>query len=655
MEVGNQTKVTRDDWISRFFGYLGSLEYVYKKNETTSPREWNTDSVGDNIVYIYGVPKGGKTHYRKQLSLEFKEDEEYMCCGFDFGAIDDGLTELHFQLELSQAFAAAGFKFPCLELAARGDYNWAATVLGVASGSIENAKKVISLNPIEMVQGAKGIWDDVAAGIEYLKNTSPEEKEELKTLKNIIADKKKTGAIVELIDNRDPYRFFQISLATNAKNYEKNIVCLVDRFDLCQRKVGDTEAILKLMHSVPNIIWVLFSDKNPNEHITKYVPECNRWRMGGMNIEHTRRYLKEKCPGMVREWYDMVYENTGGYFGLLDLCIEAQSKEETMCQFPDVWVKPSANPRKSPTVLPTYSDSAKELIEEWLRCVWNGGPWSDDDEDVERREHPLKFLFEQEYQRVRGNIDGQAKDTFLPCLCYLVERSKTNLGTIKQFSWVKGNHIPGLIPAGSDCVREIEVNTPFCIEFVEYPQVLYLDPVIVKILSEFDYYGVWLEYFKERYEAKEKEVDGADAEAKYESRKQEKGAQNIDVMSLDRENSDFSVAFRSAKDAAEFVKFFTGASFDKGVGLDTKAETKPTKEEDKPDTDGTQPPQASGVSKNQLTRNSADKEDHDKDVDLPSDYISEVVVQSNDDNEGEEKLSVDNANNVPGTKPPDKD
>ena len=73
MEVGNQTKVTRDDWISRFFGYLGSLEYIYKKNETTSPREWNADSVGDNIVYIYGVPKGGKTHYRKQLSLEFKE------------------------------------------------------------------------------------------------------------------------------------------------------------------------------------------------------------------------------------------------------------------------------------------------------------------------------------------------------------------------------------------------------------------------------------------------------------------------------------------------------------------------------------------------------------------------------------------------------
>lgn len=691
MEVGNQNKITRDDWISRFFGYLGSLEYVYEKNEITSPREWNSESVGDNIVYIYGVPQGGKTRYREQISRELgkkadeketkakakekaKENgkdsqgesisEKYVCCGLDFKAISDGRTALQMQQELSKAFAGLGFKFPCLEYAANEDRSWIGTLLGAVgevSGIAGGIEKLATLEPIEMASGAKDIIMGLYAGSEYVKTCTPEEKELLKSMQDIVKDEKKTGALVQLVDSNNPYRFFQVSLATHAKKHKKNVVVLVDNFHLCRQKSGDTEKILKMMYSVPNVIWVLFSDKNPSANIVRYVPECNRWRMGGLNEEHTRRFMEAECPGMYEEWYETIYANTGGYYGLLKLCVEAH--KERKLKIPSDWIECGFEEGDADTLKPEYVSEYVKRVEEWLKRVWNGGPWKDAGKEVGDRTHPVLFLFQKEYERLSGNADGKTNDTFLPCLCFLVERSKENLGTIRQFCWEKNNNIPGVISQGMECVNEIVNNTPFCLEFVEHPGVYYLDPIIVKVLTKLDYYEEWLKKFMDAYVPQMKTLEDGDMDGIdnfFGAGRHEKSANFLEARS---EGDVIKEMWEDLKQIKQEIRRREKDEMDHRYGkpipeaeftVDTKAEDAVPKEEAaKTSEDGEQPtPAPSPISDNKLTQNALDKTDHEKDDDLPTEKISEVEVKPVDDNDGDEKIEEGHATNDRKDDPP---
>ncbi|MBQ9122705.1 MAG: hypothetical protein IJY10_04335 [Lachnospiraceae bacterium] len=684
MEVGNQNKITRDDWISRFFGYLGSLEYVYEKNETTSPREWSSDSVGDNIVYIYGVPRGGKTRYREQISRELgkkvedkeakakakeKEkaktkdtqgesiSEKYVCCGFDFKMIADGRTALQMQQEMSKAFGALGFKFPCLEYAAAEDRSWIGTLLGAVgevSGIAGGVEKLATLEPIEMASGAKDIIMGLYAGREYVKTCTPEEKELLKELQDFVKDEKKTGALVEMIDSQNPYKFFQVSLATHAKKHKKNVVVLVDNFHLCHRKAGDTEKILKMMYSVPNVVWVLFSDKNPSENIVKFVPECNRWRMGGMNEEHTRRFLEIECPGMFDEWYKTIYSNTGGYYGLLELCVAAH--RERKLKIPEDWIECGFEEGEEDTLKPEHACEYISKVESWLQRVWNGGPWKDKGKDIQSREHPILFLFQREYERLSGNADGKTTDTFLPCLCFLVERSKENLGTIRQFCWEKNNNISGVISQGMECVNEIVNNTPFCLEFVEHPGVYYLDPVIVKVLTKFDYYEEWLKKFTDAYVPQMKTLGDSDMDGKDNTvgiPRREKTSNSIEKKT--DEDGLAKMVEQMVKN--QMQQYLAKQIQESMTVLDTKAEDALPKEEAKDATQEDGQPEApttpSPLSENKLTQISLDKTDHEKDDDLPGEKISDVEVKPVDDNDGEEKIDGKETTNDRKDDPPD--
>ena len=122
-----------------------------------------------------------------------------------------------------------------------------------------------------------------------------------------------------------------------------------------------------MMYSVPDIIWVLFSDKNPNPELGGIVPECNCWRMGGLNRERAKRYIKERCPGMVAEWYNAIYENTGGYYGLMDLCVRAQQDPKSRFELPDDWIKYPIRPQDSATVKKEYAERAKDYLEDGLK------------------------------------------------------------------------------------------------------------------------------------------------------------------------------------------------------------------------------------------------------------------------------------------------
>ena len=130
--MNDQIRMEREDWISRFFGFLGSFQYVRQKRPISYPfslydksvSEMITDDerkagkVVDNIVYIYGVPEIGKTTYRSMLMDELPSDL-YECITVDFGKMNQGLSNDDFCKTFSEFWAGnqeLSCEFPCTKL-----------------------------------------------------------------------------------------------------------------------------------------------------------------------------------------------------------------------------------------------------------------------------------------------------------------------------------------------------------------------------------------------------------------------------------------------------------------------------------------------------------------------------------------------------------
>ena len=78
-------KVVREDWIGRFFGYLGSMEYMRSKGYFGKAALWEElGKKANNIVFIYSGYKEGISFYMRKLIEELHTTGEYACCSYNF-------------------------------------------------------------------------------------------------------------------------------------------------------------------------------------------------------------------------------------------------------------------------------------------------------------------------------------------------------------------------------------------------------------------------------------------------------------------------------------------------------------------------------------------------------------------------------------------
>lgn len=656
MEVGNQTKITRDDWISRFIGYLASLEYVYQKNDTNSPRVWNSGRKADNIVYIYGVPRGGKSRYKAMLEGEIATLENVKHCNVSFNDIDSGLSNLHFQLKFCERFKNIGYRFPCLDLVASEKYDKVAAMFGLATDSVDNAKLLFSKDIVEKIKGAVGLYDDLKNGEDIFAKLSPEEQADINYLRGKLEESKQSGQAVSLMDDKHPYKYLQVSLATNTKLSKARTICLIDDFDLCEEKVPSVEEIFKFMYSVPNVIWVLFSDKNPSERIERHIPASNQWRMGGMNKTRTLRYLLQSCPGMPNDWYDAIYQKTGGYYGLVNLCVDAH-KAGKRIEMAEITTERVGTVGGGIRVVKEHKTEFQRRVDQWIKLVWNGGPWFRlGDEEEELSEDPMLFLFPNEHAALKGNSNNMALRMFLPSLCYLAKCSKDSMDKSNQlFCWKKQGKSMGLNSTGSDAVALIETNTPFCIAVQEHKDMFFLDPVIIDFLYALEDFDEWLDLF----EGNCKQLLKTLGEEAQDVGTKDGGVQPKNQNSVSNNpmnGADFEKLVEQMV-KSQMQQYLARPTMDFGAAVDAKAEVPLPKEESKPaqqeGEEPTTPPQPSPLDENKLTQNSLDRQDHEKDDDLPVDKFSGVILKPVDDNDGDEKIESTDGNDVPDDTPPE--
>ena len=653
MEVGNQTKITRDDWISRFIGYLASLEYVYKKNDTNSPRVWNSGRKADNIVYIYGVPRGGKTRYKAMLESEIAALENVKHCNVSFAHIDSGLSNLHFQLKFCESFKNIGYRFPCLDLVASEKYDKVAAMFGLATDSMDNAKLLFSKDIVEKIKGAVGLFGDIRNGEDLFAKLSPEEQADINYLRGKLEESKESGQAINLMDDKQPYKYLQVSLATSTKHSKARTICLIDDFDLCEEKVPSVEEIFKFMYSVPNVIWVLFSDKNPSERIERHIPASNQWRMGGMNKARTLRYLLQSCPGMPNDWYEAIYQKTGGYYGLVNLCVDAH-KAGKRVEMAEISTERVGTAGGGVRVIKDHKMEFQRRVDQWIKLVWNGGPWwVFGGEEEEYSEDPMLFLFPNEYAALKGNNNNMALRMFLPSLCYLAKCSKESMNNSNQlFCWKKQGKSMELNSTGSDAVALIETNTPFCIAVQEHKDMFFLDPVIIDFLSELEDFDEWLELFESKCK---QHARGSIDEVKVTGAKEEEGPPKNQNSVSDYEASEFMKKMHWMEEQMLFMQKQMASV---ALVADAKEDTPLPKPEGESTQEGTgeepeTPPTPSPLDENKLTQVTLDKTDHEKDDDLPTEKVSEVVVKPVDDNDGDEKLEGPDENNDPKNRPPE--
>lgn len=504
--MGETVQINREDWISRFFGFLGQYEYLLDKRRMDGENDMAQLSTADdrrinNIVYVYGVPQGGKSTYMELLMEELRlSGKKYVCASYDLSMTQHGQGPIEFQRAMAKSFNRGGLAFPCLTMAMRDDYDSEEVVKSFTGKALDVFEAILEPSPFGAIRTIYGLKEELKQQRDERLALEKANKECVELLKDELKKRQKTKGAHQVFSKKQPFDFMKMDFEINAKLQEnRRILCFIDGFEELQECLPasvDQEHLLAMMSEVPQIVWVLLSKEKPGKTLRKVIAEENRWRMGECSEKKAITYLKSVCPDMLTDWYKTVYKNTRGYIGLLDIVVEAQRDE---CRNYDYWVK------GQPKMADSDTNSIVKQVELWLEHVWNGGPWEYEEEEDEIG--PLKFLFESDFAYVENQGRYMDKSYRIPCLCYLVELSMQNIGTLAQFSWQRGASFLEMERIGINCVRYIEESTPFCREYVEYPGTLYLDPVIIGILSKHRKYREWLELFRSDCLKKQQQTD----------------------------------------------------------------------------------------------------------------------------------------------------
>ena len=554
--MSEQLRMEREDWISRFFGFLGSFQYVRQKRPVSYPFSLYEKGVTeeildadrikgkivDNIVYIYGVPESGKSTYRRMLLEELPSDL-YKCMTFDFQKYSGRLSNDDFCKLFSEFWMGQeklDFEFPCTKL---------------SYGEEKVGKSVyaeILWDTYKAIHGIKnGTFPEKVDGIRYFIDGGKkllETREDALTqseatmyekMKMELRAAAKDGKCIDISPTKDdPYVYLKMDLNANLKRYmgkkdAKKIICFVDSFEgyaeTCGQdsmKLLDYHPFMEFMASVPDVIWVVFGPKRPSESIRKYVPAENCWCMKGARKESVFKFLTYKCPEATENWKTEVYKRTSGYVPLLRYCVD------NLKMFP---INEDASWDKIKQLAESLNISPDKLIELqgisvkkpkdldlWFECLWeaNWSAWKGDvyipaeEMTPEQQEEyivrdVLSKMYETEYAHA-VNASTEQLRFFLPTLAYLVKKSSDNVGTLQQFSWRRKGKFAELNSTGQGHVNSISSTTPFCLEFVEYPEHLYLDPVFISIMQQNAHYEEWYTLFEENCFLKDAEREDND-------------------------------------------------------------------------------------------------------------------------------------------------
>lgn len=554
--MSEQLRMEREDWISRFFGFLGSFQYVRQKRPVSYPFSLYGKEVGesieesdrthgklvDNIVYIYGVPESGKSTYRRMLLEELPSDL-YRCMTFDFQKQSGRLSNDDF-CKLFSGFwmeqEKLDFEFPCTKLS-YGEEKVGKSVYAEILWETYKAVNDIRKGSIpEKVDGIRYFVDGgkrlLEMGDEALTKSETTMYEKMKMELRAAA---KDGKAIDMSPTKeDPYLYLKMDLNANLKRYmggkdAKKIICFVDSFECYADVTGqdamkllDYHPFMEFMASVPDVIWVVFGPKRPSEAIRKYVPAENCWCMKGARKESVIKFLTYKCPDATDKWRAEVYRRTAGYVPLLRYCVENLKK------FP---INEDADWDKIKQLAESLNISPDKLVEQyglhakkpkdmdlWFDCLWkaNWSAWKGDayipvdKMSPEQQEEyivrdVLSKMYETEYAHAI-NDSTERLGFFLPTLAYLVKKSSDNVGTLQQFSWRRKGKFAELNSTGQGHVNSISSTTPFCLEFVEYPEHLYLDPVFISIMQQNSHYEEWFSLFEENCFIKVVELEDND-------------------------------------------------------------------------------------------------------------------------------------------------
>lgn len=537
-------KVKWDDWIGRLIGYLGEYEYMHGHQEVDLDYSWSGEPKADNIVYIYGAEKGGMQECIDLLSEELNGREEYVCYGYSFESADVGNAVLNFQNGFKEAFrlGTPKFQFPCMRLLTAAEAHneedglrdVLSNLLDVSDTLVSSVETMATGTMVQKFFAGKDLLTELWGSKEYLRNMvrGGVEADAVKRLKVKLKDLASRGSVLSAVSAETPFDCLQMDLQINVKSVKKRVICTVNAFELCENRLADKshrELLLKMMASVPGIVWVLFSSKMPDDEARSVIRRENFWRMGGISKERTIRLLERECPGAKGKWYKAVYHYTGGLVGLVNICMDAHRSghkfvddrdgkiDEMMkmaqmlgnVQLIEQLAKMKAGQdeervRAEENKQGSAQDKEQQELEGWFEKVWNGK--FDDDtffgESERERKDPLDFLFGTgriDYVEMADDGgDASVRKYLLPCLCYMIKKSLSNVGTVEQYHWRRRHQSLELNELGTRCLLVVEEDPLFCKEYEEYPGILYLDPIIVQVVSKHRNYEMWLQAFEQR-------------------------------------------------------------------------------------------------------------------------------------------------------------
>lgn len=536
-----------DDWVYRFFGFLGAFDYRRMKYPQEAPRE-GLDAKkkvipSDNILYIYGVPQGGKTAYKRFLVERLREQPRYIPLRVDFKGLPQGQT-MEIQQKLREYFLRNDntMRFPFLGLLDDYGKHDLLELDSLFNGYLSNVGDILNGglggNALSVVKVATGLVQSAAETVRFL-NRDDRHCQAYRAEIEKLKQKKKEDPGGELFDEEDVFHLLRYDLCLNTRlRKEKRYICFVDNYELSRLRLTKQERkkFLLMMNEVSDMIWVLFSGENPGTEEMNAIPRENRWRMNGLNESQAISYLRAALPDEGETWYTQVYQHTGGNPGLMNLCIQEQKNEERKLVI--------SEKRTGAAESLDTDKQCEDQVDQWFQRVWDGRAGREGLGDS-----PIAFLMEAMLEYAENGSGNQVKQNLIPGLCYLAEKSKAELGTVRQFCWERGANIAELKNEGRECLKKIEACTPLCVEYVEFPDILYLDPIIVRILTQHAGYQEWLAYFRNEYisdhVAGHSDQEIIPATERFEEKRAETGNQ------MDYSESDYS-AYKEFLDWQEF-------------------------------------------------------------------------------------------------------
>lgn len=529
MGIGNE--IVRQDWINRFFGYLGSMQYVHEKAKSATHAKYRKSPGAENILYIYSAETMGMYSYQKMIEQEVESiaGGRYKICKYDFlasGAKVGGTKDsLDFQIDFKKTFEKAeGFEFPCMDLLEKlqkdpqmSELNvWKSVAGEFFMEAPPLAESLLTGSYTSALFGGINLGKNIIEMILEQRQAVNDRKSEIYTKLRSECNKifETTGQLEKCLEENT---FFYLSeeMKLNAlKTKDKKCICIMSGFERCYSRLGEQEEenFLKMLEQAGDIIWILFSDRKPNELERRFVKSEYVWRMAGINKTWTIEYLKSQCPNLGEDWYEKVYEYTGGYVGLVDLCVAAQQDSKRQYDEKQIntfhyLVKELGKNEQEVRAMLQYENKSQNPFEDWIREVWNYKPndWS---------RTAIEIFLTEEMQRYKDAylLDNEEESKLLGGLYYLAELSKVNIGTLAQFSWSrnidsKGYEFTEINKEGVRILRKIATLRPFCIEYTEYPDMVHLDPVIIRVLLMSNEYDNWKDWFKEKFKCKEMNIN----------------------------------------------------------------------------------------------------------------------------------------------------